>query len=157
MYYFIQTDDAIEKYSVNYKKEDLFNLKLEVIENFNEGIHMEYTASKGPNQLDDLRIRNLKKERISNFPIEEYHFSYDKYIFPDIVMYIDKLLNDDLSVLPDIFSKDLSVKNIEFKDEEEYKKYLKLIKYYKLLQQIIDLRLVEYKEIYKPLERAKEL
>ena len=62
MYYYVYKDKCVEKYLVNFSKEEIEKLKLEIINNCSEIEHREYDGTHGPNYFDYLRIRNYKEK-----------------------------------------------------------------------------------------------
>lgn len=116
MYYFIEKENVVEKYSVSFDKEELEKLKIQIINNCSEIEHFDYEACEktygGPNKFDYLRFRNYKEVFVGisesrdtlQMPDRKiYHYTYDKYKFPKIVNEIDKLLNGDVSALDNIY------------------------------------------------------
>ena len=123
MFYYLKNRDNIEKYFVNFDNEELENLKIEIINNCSEIIHHEYDGIDAPDQFDYLRIRNYKekfvgiKESRDSLQIPDYyvyHFSYDEYVFPDLVYLIDELLKGDNNSIDKIlnYGKKLNGKSI---------------------------------------------
>ena len=123
MFYYLKNRDNIEKYFVNFDNEELENLKIEIINNCSEIIHHEYDGIDAPAQFDYLRIRNYKekfvgiKESRDSLQIPDYyvyHFSYDEYVFPDLVYLIDELLKGDNNSIDKIlnYGKKLNGKSI---------------------------------------------
>jgi len=116
MNYFVRKEDTIEKYLVEFDREELEKLKLEIIENCSLVKHHEYDGIDGPDSFDYLRIRNYREVKIGSIEINRefgemadiYHFSYDEYEFPQLVTIIDNLLAFDLEAIEKIMNPDYS-------------------------------------------------
>lgn len=185
MYYFIKKEDVVEKYEVSVDKIKLANLRSEVINDCSEITHQEYDEfEKYFPRKSDIFVRNLKQTRLKLIDFNDlytpseylYHFSYDEYKPPHLVTLIDKLLNDDDSVLDEIYHPTIDTKIIPFaervklankqlaeiddsdlesmkvlaKEVEELadqailnKNQKPVMEYYKLLQNLINLNLVD--------------
>lgn len=112
MYYYVKNNDKIEKYEVQFDKEKLKKLRIEIINNCSEITHKEYDDTREPNYFDYLKIRNYKRKEIGKVEGRDYqpdktlyHLSYDEYIFPYLVTLIDRLLADDIEALNEIFNQ----------------------------------------------------
>lgn len=120
MYYFIDKKENIEKYVVNFSNEELEKLKREIINNCSEIEHHEYDSTHGPDKFNYLKIRNYNERFVRvhessdslQWPDQKvYHYSYDEYKFPELVSYIDELLNGNVLILNNIFNTNLEFKN----------------------------------------------
>jgi len=116
MYFYADKEDRIEKYLVTFDEGLLIELRKEIIDNCSLIEHCEYDAAYGPFSMfgkdstkdNEYCIKNysenflyVRESRDSlQYPDEDiYHFSYDKYIFPKIVFYIDEILKGNFQVL----------------------------------------------------------
>lgn len=119
MNYIKRKGDVFEKHSVFYDKEELTEFRRQVIEECSEIVHHEYNAIEGPDETDDLRIRNYECKKIGTVLSVDsstsngglYHFSYDEYRFPYLVELIDELLNGNARVLDQINYPNLKKEN----------------------------------------------
>ena len=98
MYYFKYNDTNIEKYVVRFNRDELMNLRHSVITNCSELVHRDIDSDE--ELSNNSKIRNL--QRISKGDI--YHYSYDEYVYPELVSYIDGLLRSDDKVIEKIFN-----------------------------------------------------
>lgn len=125
MYYFEQENNEIKKYKISYNKKEIESLRLKAINNCSEIIHKNDRSSgrlTRESADDKLKIRNYKEEYLG---WEEdrwgersvYELTYDEYNFPYLVTLIDRLLNNDVNVLIEIFNPDFSKENIVTIDE----------------------------------------
>jgi len=132
MYYFKVKENVVEKYLVNFSKEEIEELRALIINRCSEIVHREYTGCKGPNQFDYLRIRNYKQKYVGLKEARDYYspdremyqFSYDEYQYPYLVDVIDRLLkgseNAIATILEDSFeSKEKSIPERIKKASEE--------------------------------------
>lgn len=112
MFYFKQNDNVIEKYQVEFDKEELLNLKQKIIDDCSFIAHEEYETDDRP-KLDDKIIRNFKC--VDTGKTQEYFYgtskiylySYDVYIPPYLDTLIDELLNGDSKVIDKILNYDI--------------------------------------------------
>ena len=110
--------DNLNDYYVYYDKEELTDLKKYAIEDACTIIHLDYEGPyyKSPyyrKNSENFEILNFKKELVriekDNYGRNKkiYHYSYDKKFYPYIASLIDKLLNDDLSCLNEVYYPNL--------------------------------------------------
>jgi hypothetical protein len=116
MIYFKENDDVIEKYLVNFDKEEIEKLKKKIIDDCSFIKHKEYKSDSSP-RFDDKFIKNFeclpteeKKEYFEETK-EIYQYSYDEYIPPYLVELIDELLNGNSKVIDKILNYDISTKS----------------------------------------------
>jgi len=113
MLYFRKDDDVIEKYQVNFDKEEIENLKEEIIDKCSFIEHNEYKSDYSPRFTDKI-IRNFtytptgeEKEYFEEIR-DIYLYSYDEYKPPYLVELINKLLNGNSKVIDKILNYDIS-------------------------------------------------
>ena len=108
MYYFVENEKVIKKYLVTFDKEILITFRKEIIANCSLIEHCEYECSYEPRKTENYEIRNLSSRYVGVRKFRDtlqcsdedmYHYSYDKYIYPPLVSYIDELLAGNLKVL----------------------------------------------------------
>ena len=109
MYYFRENGDLIEKYEVSFSKEELEELIPKITLESGRIIHNEYDSTSNIN-VDIMRIHNYSKKSAGvqkfndGIDIPIYHYSYDEYIEPKLVTYINMLLNGDVNAIDKIFA-----------------------------------------------------
>lgn len=154
---FIRNKDKILKYEVVINKEILSKLKYEIIEKCSFISHLDYKDTILPKMynIDDyLKYRNYSAVKIGireyndfySTPEDLYRIRYDKYQFPYLVEIVNKLLEDDIDVLKEIYIIN-NRKEIMSIDE-------KINKQKKIIEDINDL---ETNKKIKELENLKEL
>ena len=103
-----------------FSKEELLNLRSEIIERCSEIIHYDYEGSIGPNSRDNLRIRNYIHFSVSkNYSKNEgkvYRFVYEEYIFPYLISLIDRILKKDYSAIDEIININVDREIIPFEE-----------------------------------------
>lgn len=113
MYYYADKKEFVEKYLITFSKDELENLRIDVINNCSEIVHHEYDATHGPNKYDGLKIRNYSEKFIKikesndslQWPDQKiYHYSYDEYKFPNLVSIIDELIKGNTFVLDELLN-----------------------------------------------------
>lgn len=117
MYYFVKTEVRIEKYSVDFDKEELEKLRLEIINNCSEVTHHEYDGIDSPSPSDYLKIRNYSAKKIDRIETNRefgeytdlYHFRYDEWEFPHLVKLIDGLLKSNKESVLQIMNPDYNL------------------------------------------------
>jgi len=120
------------EYVVTFSEEELKELREEIINDASSFMHVEYngTSNDSPylrNQaLESATIKNYMREdiKIDKNTNEEnnniYHYSYDRYTYPYIEKLIRNLLNNDISVLYDIYNPDLQKENVSIYHQINY-------------------------------------
>ena len=96
-------DDRINKYELTFDRNQLEDLRIEIIDNCSEITHYEKDSIILPLKESYLKIRKLKYNPIRLTESNDfyatgdplYHLSYDEYKFPKIVYLIDKILKGD--------------------------------------------------------------
>ena len=124
MYYYKKKGKDIIKYEVIIDAEKLNKIRFQVINNCShiEHIKNSVTDRMRPNEFDYEHIRNYKEKYIGVIEYndfyssseDEYAVEYDYYNHPQLVKYIDNLLNGDTSAIEQI----QKVKD-EFIDKEQ--------------------------------------
>ena len=115
MIYFRKKEEVIEKYQVNFDKNELEKLKNEIIDNCSYILHKEYESDYSPRFTDEI-IRNFtytptgKKEYFEETR-DIYLYSYDEIKPPYLVKLIDQLLNGNSSAIDGILNYDISTKS----------------------------------------------
>lgn len=113
MLYFRKNDEVIEKYKVNFDKEEIEKLKKEIINNCSFIKHEEYESDYSPRFTDEI-IRNFtyiptgKEKEYFEETRDIYHYSYDEYKPPYLVELINKLLNGNSKAIDEILNYDIS-------------------------------------------------
>ena len=107
MIIYVKEKENINKYNVEFDSDELSKLRIESINNCSTIIHHEENSVWGPSDRDILKIRNLER---SSKPVgvheyndaadeNVYHYSYDEYVYPQLVDIIDGLLFGDIRAL----------------------------------------------------------
>ncbi|MBQ9182038.1 MAG: hypothetical protein IJ134_05355 [Bacilli bacterium] len=115
MIYFRNNDDIIEKYQIDFDKDELEKLKNEIINNCSFIEHVEY-ASDFPPRFTNKIIKNYTYTRTGEQKeyFEEvrdiYLYSYDEYKPPYLVELINQLLNDNSKAIDQIINYDTTTK-----------------------------------------------
>ena len=108
MYYFVEKKEVFEKYLVIFDVETLEIFRKEIIDNCSMIEYCEYDGTYTPTNKVDYEIRNLSSRYVGVRKFRDtlqcsdedmYHYSYDKYIYPPLVSYIDELLAGNVKVL----------------------------------------------------------
>ena len=157
MIIYIKNKDKVLKYEVTIDKELLSKLKYEIIEKCSIITHKDYQDTYLPKMygIDDyLKYRNYSEVKIGvreyndfySMPEDLYRIKYDEYKFPYLVELLDKLLEDKIEVLKEIYIVN-SKKEITSIDE-------KINRQKDLIQSIDD---SEYDKKINELEKLKEL
>ncbi len=113
MFYFKKNNDVIEKYKVDFNREEVEKLKIQIIDNCSLTLHKEYRSTYYPRFIDESLIRNFHSTCIGEKEYFEetkdvYLFSYDEYKPPYLTILIDRLLKLDPSAIDEILNYDLS-------------------------------------------------
>lgn len=157
---FIEDKNRFFKYEVIIDREGLEELKYKIINEYSIIEHIEKDDTFGFRDLSIygyLRRRNYREKKIGvreyndfySMPETLYHYSYDYYLFPYLIDLIDKVLEDKIDCLSDIYninySKELVPldkrvekinKEIDNLDNSNYKKIDRLNELKNLLEQI---------------------
>ena len=110
MFYIEETDDELVKYEVELDTERLSSLKSEIIENCSEKSHNQFKCVDKSDlwRLEDKDIRNYKESWLGQIKYfgcpktDMYKIEYDIYKHTPLVMYIDRLLQGDGSVIKEL-------------------------------------------------------
>ena len=113
MFYFKKNNDVIEKYKVDFNREEVEKLKIQIIDSCSLSLHKEYRSTYYPKFIDESLIRNFHSICIGEKEYFEetkdvYLFSYDEYKPPYLTILIDRLLKLDTSAIDEILNYDLS-------------------------------------------------
>lgn len=121
MYYFLKKENKIEKYAIDFNREELQRLKVEIINNCSEIEHKEYESTRIPKRDDYLKIRNYKEKKIGKVEGKGYspdktlyHFSYDEYEYPYLIILINRLLNGDIDAIYEINNPNIEKEKTSF-------------------------------------------
>ena len=111
MLYFKKNNDVIEKYEIDFDKEEIENLRLEIIDNCSLVEHKVYQGIDLLMSIDKSLIKNFSSTKVGEKEYFEetkdvYLYKYDEYKPPYLVKLIDRLLENDSSVLGEIFNYD---------------------------------------------------
>lgn len=116
MIYFRKNDEVIEKYQVDFDKEEIEKLKKEIINNCSFIQHEEYESDYSPRFIDEI-IRNFtytptgKEKEYFDETRDIYRYSYDEYKPPYLVKLINQLLNGNSKAIDEILNYDISTKS----------------------------------------------
>lgn len=116
MLYFRKNDEVIEKYQVNFDKEEIEKIKKKIINNCSFIKHVEYESDYSPRFTDEI-IRNLtytptgKEKEYFEETRDIYRYSYDEYKPPYLVELINQLLNGNSKAIDKILNYDISTKS----------------------------------------------
>lgn len=112
MYFYSEKEKTFEKYQVSYDEELIKKLREEIINNCSLIEHCEYDSTIEPYSFriksDDYCIKNYSERFVGvresrdnlQYPDEDiYHYSYDKYIYPQLVLYIDEFLDGNVQII----------------------------------------------------------
>ena len=116
MIYFRKNDEVIEKYQVDFDKEEIEKLKKEIINNCSFIQHEEYESDYSPRFTDEI-IRNFtytptgKEKEYFEETRDIYRYSYDEYKPPYLVKLINQLLNGNSKAIDEILNYDISTKS----------------------------------------------
>lgn len=104
-----------------FSREELLNLRSEIIERCSEIIHHDYEGYFGPNSKDSLRIRNYIYFSVSkNHSKSEgkiYRYVYEEYKFPYLVSLIDRILKKDYSAIDEIINVSVDKEIVPFEEK----------------------------------------
>lgn len=128
MVIFVKNKDKILKYEVIIDKESLSKIKYEIIDKCSIITHKDYQDTYLPKMysIDDyLKYRNYSEVKIGvreyndfySMPEDLYRIKYDEYKFPYLVELLNKLLEDNIDVLKEIYNVN-SKKEITSIDEK---------------------------------------
>ena len=113
--------NKINKYNVEFNREELEKLNYDIIDNCS--VHIELSRSN-PSLLaalceesDNSEIKNYKEKEEIIQGQKFYIYSYDKYIYPELSRQIKKLLNKDLNAINNILDTNFIYKSINKKLE----------------------------------------
>ena len=113
MYYYTKKEEQIEKYEITFDEEKVKKVQKEIIDNCSEIVHEKYENDYSPRftsrEYSKGLIKNFNSENIGTKEYFEetrtmYLYTYDKYIPPKLVDLIDRLLEEDVTVLDEIFN-----------------------------------------------------
>lgn len=116
MLYFRKNDEVIEKYQVNFDKDEIEKLKNEIINNCSFIKHVEFASDYSPRFTNEI-IRNFtyartgKQKEYFEETRDIYLYSYDKYKPPYLVELINQLLNGNSKAIDEILNYDISPKS----------------------------------------------
>ena len=113
MIYFKKNDNNIEKYKINFNKEEIIELKKKIIDDCSFIKHNEYKSDYSPRFTSEI-IKNFRC--ISTGETKEYFeetrniylYIFDEYKPPYLVDLIDQLLNGDSNAINKILNYDIS-------------------------------------------------
>ncbi len=116
MIYFRKNDEVIEKYQIDFDKEELEILKEKIIDNCSYIKHEKYESDYSPRFTDEI-IKNFRCTPTGR--VKEYFeetrridlYSYDEYKPPYLVKLINDLLKGNPTAIDKIFKYDISTKS----------------------------------------------
>ncbi len=121
MFYFKVDNEVVEKYQVNYNKEEIEKLRENIIHNCSHIVHREYYNHYPPHFTDKSLIFNFK----SMFAFEKeyfeetkdiYLYTFDEYEPPSLIKLVDRLLKEDATVIDEILNYKVEDK-VSFNEE----------------------------------------
>lgn len=107
MYYIEKNEKEIVKYKVNLYEERLNDVRDRLIKDYSSIIYI--TNYYNLNNIDKIETDHIKDYSYNNFKM---NFNY--YIYPELVILIDMLLNGNVYVLPNIINYEQ--KNVKIED-----------------------------------------
>lgn len=107
MNYFIKDDKNINKYKVTILYDELKKIRKEIIDNCSEISKKECMGAVEPLSYVNSEIRNLSKNKVETLK-NTFHFTYDLYEYPYLVLLIDRLLNGDVEAITEIRNMDMT-------------------------------------------------
>ena len=116
MLYFRKNDEVIEKYQIDFNKEEVETLKEKIINNCSFIKHEEYESDHLPRFAGKI-IKNYihtytgKEKNYFEETRDIYLYSYDEYKPPYLVKLINQLLNGNSEVIDEILNYDTSTKS----------------------------------------------
>lgn len=147
MLYFRKNDEVIEKYQIDFNKEEVETLKEKIINNCSFIKHEEYESDQLPRFTGKI-IKNYihtytgKEKNYFEETRDIYLYSYDEYKPPYLVKLINQLLNGNSEVIDEILNYDTSTKStIDYRIDLVNKEFNK----------------IDTKDISKKKEKLKEL
>lgn len=147
MLYFRTNDEVIEKYQIDFNKEEVETLKEKIINNCSFIKHEEYESDQLPRFTGKI-IKNYihtytgKEKNYFEETRDIYLYSYDEYKPPYLVKLINQLLNGNSEVIDEILNYDTSTKStIDYRIDLVNKEFNK----------------IDPKDISKKKEKLKEL
>lgn len=158
MYYIEQIEDELVKYEVKIDQEQLEKIKIEIINNCSEIIHIKEIGNRPTNEIHDtLHIRDFKrkflyKKEYNDFymPDEDiYEFDYYEYKDTTLVNLINRLLARNTNVI-------LNLKNPEENNQLNDKNQNLEEKIKKLLSNIDKVSPQQLEELNQQLESYLE-
>lgn len=113
MIYFKQKGNLIEKYEVSFDKEKVEALKERIIYECSFIEHRVFVSDYGAGYKDYRLVRNLTKVKVGEKDYFEetrtiYRYTYDEYIPPKLVDYINSFINGSSTSLNLILNYDFS-------------------------------------------------
>ena len=114
MIYYRNNGGVIEKYDVIFNREELELFKNKIIKDCSVIEHKEFTSDCVINDMDKRLIKNFRFSKVSlEDCLDEnrklYSYSYDQYNPPYLVTIIDKILNNDVKALDELYKYDASI------------------------------------------------
>ena len=104
--------------NLNFSRDELLNLKKEIIERCSVIIHHDYESTCGPDTRDNLKIRNFVKFCVSKTSLKDeskvYRYIYEEYRFPYLIYLIDHLLIGDYFVISELINIDYEKEIISY-------------------------------------------
>lgn len=155
MIYFRKNNDIIEKYQINFDKKQIKELKEKIIYDCSFIKHVEYEGAYEPRFTDEI-IRNYTstptgKEKDFDMETRDIcQYKYDEYIPPYLIKLIDKLLNNNSTVINKILNYKENV-NDDF--DIDAKKYIDN----KIISVNQEFNNIAPEDITKKKEKLKEL
>lgn len=116
MLYFRRNGEVIEKYQVDFDKEEIEKLKEKIINNCSFIEHEEYESDYSPRFTDEIikKFTSTPTGKVKEY-FEEirviYHYSYDKYKPPYLVKLINQLFDGNSKAIDEILNYDISTKS----------------------------------------------
>lgn len=106
-YYEIENEEVV-KYEVTLNRDELEKIRQEVTQTCTEVTHVVKNSAVDPVPIEGQTIRNLQKDFLFSLKLgptlerDIYEICYDSYMEPRLVFLINCLLEENLSVVPEI-------------------------------------------------------
>ena len=157
MNYFKLNGEVIEKYVVNFNKAKLLELKEEIIKNACyvskgefQGSSFWLTKINKTSEIRNVRNQGLVKvrENMGGPDTAIYLFTYDEYFYSQEVLFINRLLEEDASVITEIYQDQRKLK-------ENYE--LKIVQKRKEIDEVSNLEIKKKISLLQELESLMEM
>lgn len=112
-----ENEKAIYKSEVEFEREEIITIRSEIIENCSNIVHRKRRGTRNAVKEDGERYRSVQKRFAgTENEIDIYDFTYTEYVFPELVSWLDKLLEGDISAINHLVGKDAKVETVSYDD-----------------------------------------